>query len=149
MLPPSVVTHTWPPPKAPAKTAITVFESPGSTAIACTAQRLAQWRRAIGPSHAAVGGAHDVDRLRAGRIGYPRPKDGGIRWVERDVEYLVVESDTEVVCAPGKTAIGTLPRRYQWCRYTHCRRLQTRCRRRWYQLKAGTSDHVLPPSLER
>ena len=31
--PPSVVTHTWPPPKSPPKTAITVFESPGSTAM--------------------------------------------------------------------------------------------------------------------
>src|SRR5947208_391489 len=32
--PPSVVTHTSPPPKSPPKTAITVFESLGSTAVA-------------------------------------------------------------------------------------------------------------------
>src|SRR5262245_56955934 len=32
--PPSVVVHTWPPPKSPPKTAITVFELLGSTAIA-------------------------------------------------------------------------------------------------------------------
>src|SRR6266480_5033942 len=31
--PPSVVVHTWPPPKSPPKTAITVFELLGSTAI--------------------------------------------------------------------------------------------------------------------
>ena len=125
-----------------------MFESPGSTAIAGTRNDWPKGGVRFVPSHAAIGGAHDIDRLRADRIGYPRPKDGGIRWVERDVEDLVVKSDTEVSGAQVRPPSRTFPDAVMVPIYALPPAANSMSNT-LFPAKAGTSDHVLPPSAER
>ena len=71
------------------------------------------WRRerrsAICPRRAAIGRAHDIDRLQATGISYASPDYRGIRWIDRHIQHLIVSANSKIQRYPAQTGIGTLP----------------------------------------